>query len=132
MTGGLFGDEVVSATNLHTIKRATASNRAQIAAEQAMSTRDPWVIWCDTDYESDAIMSALGKAPDVVEVRGSMKSETKEANLDAFALGNARVMVTKPSVSGCAPFLAIWTDSPGQCASSRGRGGGFYRPRNRP
>jgi hypothetical protein len=29
-----------------------------------------------------------------------MKSETKEANLESFALGNARVMVTKPSVAG--------------------------------
>jgi hypothetical protein len=100
VTGGLFGDEVVSATNLHTIKRATAANRAQISADLAMSDDEPWVIWCDTDYEADAILAALGNAPGVVEVRGSMKPETKEANLEAFALGNARVMVSKPAVCG--------------------------------
>jgi hypothetical protein len=101
MSGGLFGDEVVSATNLHTIKRATAGVRAQIAVDLAMSEpNEPWVIWCDTDYEADAITGAFGDAPGVVEVRGSMSAEKKEAGLDAFVDGEARVMVTKPSVAG--------------------------------
>jgi hypothetical protein len=100
MTGGLFGDEVISATNLHEIKRATAGIRARIAADLAMSDSEPWVIWCDTDYESDAILAALGDSPGVVEVRGSMTAERKEANLESFADGSARVMVTKPSVAG--------------------------------
>jgi superfamily II DNA or RNA helicase len=100
VTGGLFGDDVVSATNLHAVKRETIGKRAAIAADLAMATVGPVVIWCDTDYESDAILAALGDAPGVVEVRGSMKPEAKEAALDAFALGNARVMVTKPAVAG--------------------------------
>jgi superfamily II DNA or RNA helicase len=101
MSGGLFGDEVVSATNLHQLKRATAGKRAMIAANLAMSdSHEPWVIWCDTDYEADAILDALGDAPGVVEVRGSHAPERKEANLEAFADGSARVMVTKPSVAG--------------------------------
>jgi hypothetical protein len=61
---------------------------------------EPWVIWCDTDYEADAITAAFGDAPSVVEVRGSMSADAKEAGLDAFADGEARVMVTKPSVAG--------------------------------
>lgn len=101
MTGGLFGDEVVSATNLHQVKRATAGKRAMIAANLATSdSHEPWVIWCDTDYEADAILSALGDHPGVVEVRGSMSADRKEANLEAFVDGSARVMVTKPSVAG--------------------------------
>jgi Helicase conserved C-terminal domain len=101
LTGGLFGDEVVSATNLHTIKRATANVRAQIAVDLAMAEpSEPWVVWCDTDYEADAITDAFGDAPGIVEVRGSMSSEKKEAGLDAFSDGEARVMVTKPSVAG--------------------------------
>lgn len=100
VTGGLFGDEVVSATNLHEIKRGTADNRARIAADLALGDSEPWVIWCDTDYESDAIMAAIGDAPSVVEVRGSMPAERKEANLESFADGSARVLVTKPSVAG--------------------------------
>lgn len=101
ISGGLFGDEVVSATNLHHIKRATAGKRAMIAANLVMSdSHEPWVIWCDTDYEADAILDALGDSPSVVEVRGSHAPERKEANLQAFVDGTARVMVTKPSVAG--------------------------------
>lgn len=100
MTGGLFGDEVVSATNLHQIKRGTAEKRAGMAADLAMADAEPWVLWCDTDYEADAILAALGDAPGVVEVRGSMPAERKETALEAFADGSARIMVTKPSVAG--------------------------------
>jgi superfamily II DNA or RNA helicase len=101
MSGGLFGDQVVSATNLHQVKRATAGKRAMITANLAASdSHEPWVIWCDTDYEADAILAALDGLPGVVEVRGSMPAEKKEANLEAFADGSARVMVTKPSVTG--------------------------------
>lgn len=100
VTGGLFGDVVVSATNQHQIKRATAGNRAQIAADLVTASSDPWVIWCDTDYESDAILAALHGVSGVVEVRGSMPAERKESNLEAFADGSARVMITKPSVAG--------------------------------
>lgn len=100
MTGGLFGDESVSATTMHQVKRATAGNRARIAAELAMSDTEPWVIWCDTDYEADAIMAALDGVRGVVEVRGSMVAERKEDAFEAFASGAARIMVTKPSLAG--------------------------------
>jgi len=99
--GDLFGDAIVSATNLHQIKRETAQRRARIAVDLAMSqTGEPWVMWCDTDYEADEILAAIGDAPGVVEVRGSMKADSKEAALDAFSIGDARVLVTKPSVAG--------------------------------
>ena len=100
VTGGLFGDIVVSATNQHQIKRATAENRARLAADLVISGDDPWVLWCDTDYEADAIMTALDGVAGVVEVRGSMPADRKESNLEAFADGSARIMVTKPSVAG--------------------------------
>ena len=101
LTGGLFGDEPVSATNLHEVKRATADRRARMSVDLALSeTNEPWVIWTDTDYEADAVLEHLSGAAGVVEVRGSMPPKRKEANLEAFADGSARVMVTKPSVAG--------------------------------
>ena len=100
VSGGLFGDAEVSATTMHTVKRETASNRASIAVALAMSSNDPWCIWCDTDYEADAIMKCVGKSDDVVEVRGSMDADTKEINLEKFSDGTARVMVTKPALAG--------------------------------
>jgi len=101
LSDGLFAEDVVSATTLHKVKRATAAARAAIAAELARSEPDePYVIWCDTDYEADAILEELGDTWGVVEVRGSMTADRKEAALDAFSDGAARVMVTKPSVAG--------------------------------
>lgn len=100
LSGGLFGDEVVSATNLHQIKRDTAHKRAGIAAELALSSGDPWVIWVDTDYEADAVLGATNGAPGVLEVRGSMSPDRKESHLEAFAAGDCRVLITKPSLTG--------------------------------
>lgn len=100
LTGGLFGDESLTATNMHQVKRATAGKRATMAANLAADDDEPWVLWCDTDYESDAIMDALDGVSRVVEVRGSMSAEKKESALDAFSCGEARIMVTKPSVAG--------------------------------
>lgn len=99
MTGGLFGGDTISATNLHDVKRQTAKARSECSAEQ-ITANEPWVVWVDTDYEADAAMSALAAFDDVVEVRGSMKAETKERNLMAFADGDARILVTKPSICG--------------------------------
>lgn len=100
LDGDLFASDVVSATNMHDIKRQTAGERAQLAADLAMSNAEPWVLWVDTDYEADAVLAELGDAPGLVEVRGSMSIEAKERALDAFADGGARVLITKPSICG--------------------------------
>lgn len=98
--GGLFGDETLSATNMHIVKRATANRRAEIAVSLAKSNSEPWVIWTDTDYEADEVMNLFGTSDEVVEVRGSMDADRKERNLEAFADGSKRIIVTKRSVAG--------------------------------
>jgi hypothetical protein len=65
----------------------------QVAAEPG----EVWVIWCDTDYEADALAARL---PQAVEVRGSMTTEAKEDALAAFADGQAKVIITKPAICG--------------------------------
>lgn len=97
--GDLFALDVVSAVSMHEMKRQTAGDRAAIAASLVTADREPWVIWVDTDYEADAVLERI-RGPGVVEVRGSMSIEAKEAALDAFADGSARVIVTKPSICG--------------------------------
>lgn len=93
--GALFQLEV-SATSLHDVKRQTAEARAEACARLVPAT-DPCLIWCDTDYEADALRAVI---PDAVEVRGSHTAERKEETLTAFATGAARVLITKPSVAG--------------------------------
>lgn len=95
MEGSLFAGDV-SATNMHNLKRQTIEARADEVAELA-NGQESWIVWCDTDYEADALAKRI---PDAVEVRGSMPIERKEENLEAFSLGQARVIITKPSVAG--------------------------------
>jgi superfamily II DNA or RNA helicase len=99
VSGGLFGDEIVSATNMHEVKRHTASARAAIAADLTQGD-EPWVIWVDTDYEADAVRAALKDTAKVAEVRGSMSPEAKEAGILGFADGSVRVLITKSSICG--------------------------------
>jgi superfamily II DNA or RNA helicase len=93
--GALFATEL-SATTLHDVKRQTADARAEAAAS-LVPPGEPCVIWCDTDYEADALLAAV---PGAAEVRGSHTAERKEDTLAAFADGRARVLITKPSVAG--------------------------------
>lgn len=96
MDGSLFALEM-SATTMHDTKRQTAGARADEAARLVDTSTQPWVVWCDTDYEADAIAARI---PEAIEVRGSMPIERKEENLAAFASGEARIIITKPSVAG--------------------------------
>jgi superfamily II DNA or RNA helicase len=93
---GLLFAADVSATTLHAVKRQTAESRAAAAAA-LVPPGAPCVVWCDTDYEADALLAAI---PGALDVRGSLDADKKEQRLAAFAEGAARVLITKPSVAG--------------------------------
>jgi len=94
----MFRMPELSATSIHREKRLTSAARAEMVAELVRAEpNEPWLIWCDTDYEADALSLALREA---VEVRGSHKSEVKEERLDAFARGEAKWLISKPVVCG--------------------------------
>ncbi len=94
----LFRAPDMSATSVHREKRLTSKDRANKCAEIIAQKRDePWIVWCETDYDADAVMPLL---PDAVEVRGNMKPEAKEEALVAFSEGQIRQIVTKPSIAG--------------------------------
>lgn len=96
--GALFAGEV-SATTLHDVKRQTAEARAEAVARvvAALPAGEPCVVWCDTDYEADALRAAM---PTAVEVRGSMLAPRKEEVLARFADGRSRLLITKPAICG--------------------------------
>lgn len=94
----LFRMPDTSATTIHKEKRLTIEGRADLVAECIdADPREPWIVWCDTDYEAEAVMARI---EDAEEVRGSMMLSLKEARLDAFSRGDLRVLVTKPSIAG--------------------------------
>lgn len=95
--GHLFRPEnvAVSATNVHKIKRQGLAAKVQRVAELVNPTSELWTIWCDTDYEADALKSAV---EDCVEVRGSTRN--KAELLIGFTDGNFPRLITKPEVGG--------------------------------
>jgi len=96
--GELFRYVDTSSTKIHAEKRRTVSYRAERIAEIVSNEpNEPWVIWCDTDYEADELTKRI---PQGVEVRGSMSLDMKEDRLNAFVSGNERVLITKPSIAG--------------------------------
>lgn len=96
-TGTLFGS-AMTATSTHDVKRQTAEARASVVADLVTGEPgEPWLVWCDTDYEADALLSML---PDARDVRGSYSIDHKERTIESFVDGTLRVLVAKPSVCG--------------------------------
>jgi hypothetical protein len=94
----LFRIPETSATSIHREKRSSVVNRAAKVAELVAAEPDePWIIWCDTNYESDELLRVI---PGALEVRGDMSPEMKEERLVAFSTGAARILITKPSIAG--------------------------------
>lgn len=56
-----------------------------------------FLIWCDLNYESEALKKAI---PYAVEIRGSNTNEYKEKNMLDFAEGKIKVLITKPKIAG--------------------------------
>lgn len=101
--GFLFAaTESVSATEVHREKRTNlearvAKIREILNAEDGFS--DQWVIWCDTDYEQDAIEGAL-KGESFVSIRGKDAENAKVEREAAWRRGDERVMLSKPEIFG--------------------------------
>jgi hypothetical protein len=94
----LFRLPDTSATSIHAEKRLTKDARALKVAElMAREPGEPWLIWCDTDYDAEALKAIV---PNINEVRGSMSADVKEERLNAFTTGAAKTMLTKPSIAG--------------------------------
>jgi hypothetical protein len=93
----LFKHATLSATTMHKELRETADARAQAVADMVNASSEPWIVWCNTNVEADALMTRI---PDAVEVRGSDRPEHKETRLANFTSGKTRVLVSKPSICG--------------------------------
>lgn len=96
----LFRIPEMSATSVHREKRMTQSARADVICEKVMAeSSEPWIVWCETNDEADALIERLPKDC-TVEVRGQHSADEKERKLVAFSQGDARIIITKPSIAG--------------------------------
>lgn len=96
MDGTLFAADV-SATDMFAVKRHTAQARAMGVAKLITADPQPWLIWCDSNDEEDALMAAV---PGAVAVRGTMTPEQKEAGIPGFLDGSRPILISKSSIMG--------------------------------
>jgi len=76
-------------------RRHTIKERCDRAAELAMSTDEPSVLWVELNDEGNELESLLS---DCVQVTGSMKDEAKEEALVAFGRGQIKRLIIKPKI----------------------------------
>lgn len=95
--GTLFALEASTLTERREAKRGSLSARVEACAALVNADRQPWIVWCELNDESDALKKAI---PDAVEIRGSLDADEKEARINAFSDGRTRVLISKSSITG--------------------------------
>jgi superfamily II DNA or RNA helicase/DNA modification methylase len=79
---------------------------AEVARIVALRKKEPFLVWCNLNAESDA---AIERIQGAVEIRGSDDRTDKESRMLAFSEGEIRVLITKPSICG---FGMNWQHCP--------------------
>lgn len=95
--GRLIPDDSPSSTGMHKVKRESLADRVGEVSKiiDTIAPAEQILVWCDTDYEADALVKAI---PDAIEVRGATKD--KEQKLLDFAASKYRILIVKPKIAG--------------------------------
>jgi len=95
--GELFRNPTMSATTMHAEMRMTSASRVAQVAALVNASNEPWIVWCNTNDESEQLAKAI---PDAVEIKGSNTSKQKEQAADDFVSGKLRVLISKSGIFG--------------------------------
>jgi len=94
--GRLFDVPAATLEEQRDERKRTVGERCEKAAE-LVSGPAPAVCWCDRNDEGDLLERIV---PGAEQVSGSDRDERKEELFAAFAAGQVRVLVTKPTIAG--------------------------------
>jgi DNA modification methylase len=75
----------------------TAQARVDEVAGLVNNSDESWVVWCNTNLESELLATAI---PDAVEVIGSDSAKFKEQAALDFQSGKVRVLISKSGIFG--------------------------------
>jgi hypothetical protein len=92
-----FYKKAVSLNDRKEARKESIPDRVKAAAELVNNSDEQWLIWCNLNEESKALVSAI---PGAVEIEGADKPEYKEQEMINFSEGKTRVLVTKPKIAG--------------------------------
>ena len=95
--GHLFPVEARTRQERQKARKESISDRVAACARLANESQEPWLIWCNLNPESQALNAAID---DTIEITGSDTPAFKKSSMLAFSDGEARVLVTKPTIAG--------------------------------
>jgi len=95
--GEMFRISTLSATTMHKELRMTAQQRVDEVANLVNNLHESWIVWCNTNIESDMLKKAI---PDGIEVKGSDTAKYKENAANGFVSGEHRVLISKSGIFG--------------------------------
>jgi len=95
--GELFRNATMSATTMHQEMRMTSSDRVAEVANLVNNSTECWIVWCNTNDESEKLAKAI---PDAIEIKGADNSKKKEQAADDFVSGKLRVLISKSGIFG--------------------------------
>ena len=95
--GMLFATDLGGIGGRSKVRRSTLTARCERTAELVNAEREPWVVWCGLNDEAAMLCDLI---PGAVNVQGNDTPEAKAERLMAFAHGEYRVLITKPSIAG--------------------------------
>jgi hypothetical protein len=104
--GMLFALPAQTLTERRQARRASITDRVQLAADLANSSDEPFLIWCNLNAEADVLEALI---PDAVQVAGRHDDTYKRDAMLSFSAGVVRVLVTKPPICG---FGMNWQHCP--------------------
>lgn len=93
----LFAVEALSLQERQQARRDSTKERVKLCADMVNNSDETWLIWCGLNRESEQLTKAIDGA---VEVKGSDSTKHKEWALNAFAMGEIKVLVSKPKIAG--------------------------------
>lgn len=97
LDGMLFSMPAVGLAEQRQERSRTIAERCEMAVQCVENTGKPAVMWCHLNGEGDRLAKMV---KDAEQVSGKDPDERKEELLDAFASGQLRVLVTKPTIAG--------------------------------
>ena len=78
-------------------RKNSLEERLNKVKELVNGSNEQWLIWCDYNYEGEALKKEITKSK---EVKGSDTPEYKENSMLEFADGGVSILITKPKIAG--------------------------------
>lgn len=97
LDGSLFTVEAIGLQEQRAAAKQTMQDRVNKCAELVNASTQPFLVWCNLNYESEALKKAI---PGAIEVKGSDSKEHKENAAMGFIDGTYQVLVSKASIFG--------------------------------